>query len=431
MVKKWLNHKKKSWQSEFAKNMRTLMVGTILSQLIVVAFIPILSRIFTPEDFTTLEQFTMVLNILVVVITGKYEFAIMHPKEKEDARHIVFLAVLLAMIGSILVLLFGLIFQDGIGEYYNNQDFGHYFWMLGPALFAFAIFNIVSYWFSRQKQYAITSKSKIINSTISEPLKFGFAQLKIGSIGLVIGTTIGQILSGVYSFICFRKNEPLGLTKISKDRLKKNALRYKDYPTISIWGSILNRLAQWAHIGIFTQFYGLAAIAWMALSRRVIQAPLNVLSGSYSQVFFQKISEIDDPVILKTQYYKALKQLSIFAFLIIAVVFLIPNTTVGWVFGEAWMPAIQYMRVLTVWYAINFVTSSLSFVSLRIEIQKISFFLDLIHFVFVYGTIFIAYKLDFDAYHATVLLVAAKVIYFTINIFVQSIRLNRYVNEKK
>ena len=105
--------------------------------------------------------------------------------------------------------------------------------------------------------------------------------------------------------------------------------------------------------------------------------------------------------------------------------------SVGWVFGEAWMPAIQYMRVLTVWYAINFVTSSLSFVSLRIEIQKISFFLDLIHFVFVYGTIFIAYKLDFDTYHATVLLVAAKVIYFTINIFVQSIRLNRYVNEKK
>ncbi|MEN9334948.1 MAG: hypothetical protein RLY35_2128 [Bacteroidota bacterium] len=431
MLKKIIQNNPLKLKSEFAKNMRTLMIGTILSQLVVVAFIPVLSRVFTPKDFTTLEQFTMILNILVVVITGKYEFAIMHPKEKEDARHILFLSMVLALIGSVLVAFFGLFFKSNIGEYYNNPEFGGLFWMLGPALFAFAVFNIISYWFSRQKKYAITSKSKIINSTISEPLKLGFAKLNMGSLSLVVGTTIGQILSAIYSFICYHENEPLGLKNISKERLKKNALRYKDYPTISIWGSILNRLAQWAHIGIFTQFYGLVAIAWMALSRRVVQAPLNIISGSYSQVFFQKISEMEDLLELKKQYYKALKQLSVFALSIIAIAFLIPDNTIGWIFGDAWQPALDYLRVLTIWYAINFVTSSLSFVSLRIEIQKISFFLDLMHFVFIYGTIFIAYKLKFDAYHATVLLVASKVIYFTINIVVQSIRLNRYVHENK
>lgn len=431
MIKKWLRHNKSSWRSEFAKNMRTLMVGTVFSQLIVVAFTPILSRVFTPEDFTTLEQFTMLLNILVVVITGKYEFAIMHPKEKEDARHILFLAIVLALIGSIIVMFVGIFCGDYIGNYYNNSDFGEIFWILGPCLFAFAMFNITSYWFSRQKKYVFSSGSKIINSCTSEPTKVMLSKVSLGSTGLIIGTTIGQIIGAVYSFFQFRKNEPKGLQFIEFDRLKSNALRYKDYPMISIWGSILNRLAQWAHIGIFAQFYGLVAIGWMALSRRIVQAPLNIISGSYSQVFFQKISEIENPIDLKKTYYQALRQLTALSAAIIGIAYIIPDNTIGWIFGEAWMPAINYLRILTIWYAFNFVTSSLSFVSLRIEMQKIAFLLDLLHFIIIYGSIFLAYHFHYNEYDATVILVMAKVIYFTINLLVLSIRLNRYVDDQK
>ena len=257
------------------------------------------------------------------------------------------------------------------------------------------------------------------------------SKVSLGSTGLIIGTTIGQIIGAVYSFFQFRKNEPKGLQFIEFDRLKSNALRYKDYPMISIWGSILNRLAQWAHIGIFAQFYGLVAIGWMALSRRIVQAPLNIISGSYSQVFFQKISEIENPIDLKKTYYQALRQLTALSTAIIGIAYIIPDNTIGWIFGEAWMPAINYLRILTIWYAFNFVTSSLSFVSLRIEMQKIAFLLDLLHFIIIYGSIFLAYHFDFNEFDAIVILVMAKVIYFTINLLVLSIRLNRYVDDQK
>lgn len=431
MIRHWINNKKNSWRSEFAKNMRTLMAGTVLSQLIVVAFTPILSRIFTPEDFTTLEQFTMLLNILVVVITGKYEFAIMHPRQKEDARHLLFLSIVLALIGSTAVTFLGLLFSEHIGNYYNNPNFGQIFWVLGPCLFAFAVFNSTSYWFSRQKKYIYSSTSKIVNSTASEPIKVLLSKFSIGSSGLIIGTTLGQIIGAVYSFFQFKKNEPKGFKDIDFYTLKQNAKRYKDYPMISIWGSILNRLAQWAHIGIFAQFYGLVAIGWMALSRRIVQAPLNIISGSYSQVFFQKISEIEDPIELKNKYYSALKQLAALSLGIVGIVYIIPDATIGWIFGEAWLPAINYLRILTIWYAFNFVTSSLSFVSLRIEMQRVAFLLDLLHFVIIYGCIFWAYQLHCDEFEATQILVLSKAAYFTINVLVVSLRLNRYVDEQK
>jgi O-antigen/teichoic acid export membrane protein len=417
------------WKSDFFKNMRTLMAGTVFGQLIVLAFTPILSRIYTPEDFTTLEQFIMILNIAVVVITGKYEFAIMHPKKNEDARHIVVLSALLALFGSLLFVIFGLLFSESIAIYYNNPDMGQYFWLLGPSLFGFALFNITNYWFSRQKKYQYAATSKILNASAGEPIKYTIGIVQPSASGLLWGTTLGFCIGGLYSAWRYLKTEAKGFSEWTKAELFNQAKTYKDYPCYSIWGSILNRLAQWAHVGIFTHFYGLIAIGWMALSRRVVQAPLNVISGSYSQVFFQRISEIEDPKELSKVYYKALWQFVLIAIFIVFIVFALPESTMGFVFGENWLPAISYLRILTLWYALNFITSSLSFVALRIQMQRVALVLDIMHFIFVYGAVIGAYYMNCNEYQATLVLVLSKVVYFIINLTVLSWRLNQYVHQ--
>ncbi len=416
------------WKSDFFKNMRTLMAGTLLGQFIVLAFTPILSRIYSPEDFTTLEQFIMILNIAVVVITGKYEFAIMHPKKNEDARYILILSTILAFLGSLLFVLFGWTFSNEIAHYYNNPEMGHYFWLLGPSLFGFALFNITNYWFSRQKKYQYAASSKILNASAGEPIKFALGKINPTASGLLWGTTIGYIIGGIYSVWTYLRTEAKGFSTWTKKDLLTQAQLYKDYPRFSIWGSILNRLAQWAHVGIFTHYYGLVAIGWMALSRRVVQAPLNVISGSYSQVFFQRISEIENPDELKGVFFKALRQFTAIAFIIILIAFVLPESTMGYVFGDQWLPAIKYLRILTIWYAFNFITSSLSFVSLRIQMQKVAFLLDVLHFIFVYGAVIGAYCMGLDEYEATIVLVLSKAIYFIINLSVLSWRLVKYVN---
>jgi len=417
------------WKSDFFRNMKTLMAGTVFGQLIVLAFTPILSRIYSPEDFTTLEQFIMILNIAVVVITGKYEFAIMHPKKNEEARYIVILSTLLALLGSLIFVVFGLLFSDAIAVYYNNPEMGQYFWLLGPSLFGFALFNISNYWFSRQKKYQYAATSKVLNASAGEPVKYTLGIFQPSAGGLIWGTTIGICLGGIYSVWSFLKTEAKGFSSWTKNEILTQAKIYKDYPCYSIWGSILNRLAQWAHVGIFTHFYGLVAVGWMALSRRVVQAPLNVISGSFSQVFFQRISEIEDPKELKKEYYKALWIFVLIALLIVVIAFSLPESTMGFVFGENWLPAIAYLRILTLWYALNFITSSLSFVALRIQMQRVALALDILHFVFVYGAVIGAYYMKCDEYQATLVLVLAKVAYFIINLTVLSWRLNHYVHQ--
>ena len=420
---------KKPFQGEFTKHVLTLMTGTIAGQALVFLFSPVITRLFTPDDFTTLELYTMITTVGVVVVTGKYEFAIMHPKDKEDARHILGLSIGLAAIMSAVLLGLSFVVNDWVGEYYQNPTIGQYLWMVPIGLFCFAVFNSVNYWFSRQKNYKVSAVSKVWFSGASEPVKWGTGFANWGGFGLLLSTTIGHIVTAIYCLYHFFKDEAKGLGSWEWDRMKRQAALHKDYPLFSIWGSILNRLAQWAHVGIFTYYFGLVAIGYMALCRRVFQTPLNVISSSFGQVFFQKISEIEDAAELERVYRRSMWRFFGFSLLAVLVVQVLPDQTMGWVFGEAWAPSMPYLKYLSFWYAFNFMTSSLSFITLRIQMQRMSLVLDALHFVFVFGGIYLAHIWNMDMMGGVKMLVLSKVIYFMINLLVILVYVRKYRNK--
>ena len=70
-------------KSEFSRNVLTLMTGTTIAQAILIAISPILTRIYTPEDFGMFALYMSVASILLVVETGRYELAIALSKRSE------------------------------------------------------------------------------------------------------------------------------------------------------------------------------------------------------------------------------------------------------------------------------------------------------------------------------------------------------------
>ena len=345
----------KFMRAEYMKNVFTLMAGTLIGQALVFVLAPFITRLFTPEDFTLLEQYTMIITVLSVVVTGKYEFAIMHPKEQNDARHIAGLALKVAFYSCVVLAILILFLAKDISYWLMNESIAIYLWTIPIVLFFTAVFNVFNYWFSRLKQYKIAANSKVLSAVSSEPIKIATGFGGWGPSGLIFSTVIGSIAAGTYAFWKFLKSEPEGLKNLSAERMKALAVLHKDYPMFSIWGSILNRLAQWAHVGIFTLYYGLVAVGFMALCRRIFMAPLNVVSNSYSQVFFQRISEIEDPKELRALYYKVLIRFLIAAAGMIFIVQMLPANTMGFIFGEAWGNSFMYLKYLIFWFALNFV----------------------------------------------------------------------------
>ncbi len=71
-LKKYLMINKLKPKSEFSRNVLTLMIGTTIAQAIPIAISPILTRIYTPEDFGVFALYMASLSFLGSMIAISY-----------------------------------------------------------------------------------------------------------------------------------------------------------------------------------------------------------------------------------------------------------------------------------------------------------------------------------------------------------------------
>src|SRR5436190_26760 len=75
---------KKLTNTEFGKNILVLLTGTGIAQIIPIAISPILTRVYSPNDFGLLGLYIACSTILTVFSSGRYDLAIIEPKYHID-----------------------------------------------------------------------------------------------------------------------------------------------------------------------------------------------------------------------------------------------------------------------------------------------------------------------------------------------------------
>ena len=76
---------KKLLKSEFSRNVMTLLTGSVIAQFIPLLLTPILSRLFSPEEFGLFAFYISIITLFSAIATGRYELAILLPKDDKKA----------------------------------------------------------------------------------------------------------------------------------------------------------------------------------------------------------------------------------------------------------------------------------------------------------------------------------------------------------
>jgi O-antigen/teichoic acid export membrane protein len=64
------------------------MTGTAIAQAIPIGISPILTRIYTPDNFGVFAIFFSITTIFGTIASARYELAVMLPEREEDAINI-------------------------------------------------------------------------------------------------------------------------------------------------------------------------------------------------------------------------------------------------------------------------------------------------------------------------------------------------------
>ena len=141
--------KKFKSRSEFSRNVLTLMTGTSIAQAIPIAVSPILTRIYTPEEFGSFALYMTIVSLLSILVTGRYELAIMLPKKDEDAINLVALSILISFIISVFVFLIVFIFNTEITDWLANKAISSWLYLIPLSIFFSGLYQSLYFWNNR------------------------------------------------------------------------------------------------------------------------------------------------------------------------------------------------------------------------------------------------------------------------------------------
>ena len=356
-------------KSEFSRNVLTLMTGTTIAQAIPIGISPILTRIYSPEDFGLFALFLAITNIIGSVANGRYELAIMLPKKDEDAINTAALGFSISSILSLLILILVVIFNDFFVYLIGNEEIGFWLYFFPITVFLLGLWNVLNYYNNRKKKYKDLRNAHIIRSIVlaSTHLIIGF--LKSGVTGLISGEILSKVFANTRLLKNILKNKLL-ISKITKGKMVSMAKRYKNFPMISLPSSFANELYANLFSVLLSSLYNVTLLGHYYMAQRILGLPSALLGVSIGQVFFQSaVKEKEKTGQARVIFKSTVKKLFLIALPFFAALFFIVEDLFAFVFGENWRVAGTYSQILIPIFFVRLISMPVSMINTVFERQ--------------------------------------------------------------
>lgn len=332
-----------------------LVVGSVVSQILPLLAAPLLTRLYSPSDFGIFGMFFAASNVLSIVVTGRFELAVLLPKSDRAALEITLLALLVTGLGSVLLSVFcaGILFLGWL-----DQEVSHVVPYGVVMVLGLAVHQSLTYWFNRKEDYRRIAFNRILRSgsTVGTSIVAGWS-LGLAD-GLIIGAVVGQSLAALALAYPWIRDAKPSLQSLSG--VKQQAARYNAFPRFSLVGDTINSASSQLPYLVFGAFFPQAVGGFFTLAQRVCGAPSSVIASSVGDVFRQRaavaLMERGNFREVWKQTFTLLLCTSTIPFL---VVYLFGPTLFGGVFGSEWEESGVFASILAPFYWLAFTGSVL------------------------------------------------------------------------
>ncbi len=384
----------KTENKSFLKNVLTLMTGTVVAQIISLVAMIVLQRFFiAPDEYGPFRLFFEFVAIFTGVSALRLESGIILEKEESKARHLTSISLKIVLITSVISLISFVIYSQFTTSFESITDHYWLVFLIPVSVYLSGALQVFNAWFTRAQSFKLMSTNKVAQNSVGSIGQILLGWLHFSFIGLIIGRVIG-LLSGSLLFL---QSYLKGAKKFDWNKSERKALikKHKDFIWYSSPSILIGNMINFLLLALFSHHYsdwfgGDAIVGEIAASYQYLGMSIAIVSVSFSQVYFSKIAKIESKEELRATYTYWVKRLGIIAIIGIALVYIIPNSFVVAILGAKWDGLLSVIQIMAVWMGIMFVTSSLSYIYIKVGRQKEIMIFDIFHLVLVFGSIELA-----------------------------------------
>lgn len=346
----------------FMRSVAILVSGTTIAHGITAAALPILSRLYTPEDFSLLAVFAGLLSILAVAACLRFDVAVAIPENDKDSLNLLALAIACAGFCALVLLIFVLVSPIWLAEKLNQPKLAPYLWLLPVGVLFAGAYSALQSWFIRKKSFGIISRSRIAQSMASVGTQFGMGTLAMGPVGLLIGNVMNAGAACIGFGYQLRKSWVAGLknSTVTWKYMKIMFIAYNRYPKYSTFEALFNSAAIQIPVIMIAAMASGPEAGYLMFAMTVMQAPMALFGTAIGQAYLSRAPGAQNEGRLQAYTLDILGALAkagvgplIAAGIIAPVIF-------GYVFGQSWERSGWLVAWMTPWFVFQFLASPVS-----------------------------------------------------------------------
>lgn len=358
-----------------------VLSGTAGGQVIMVACMPVIARLYGPSDFGAYSYITSLALIIAGIANLRLDGAVPLPGDTQTARDVIWLATFAGGTVALLTAIVVALVRSRVAP--SHVLATGWAWWLPLMVFVIAQFALWTQAALRLEQYASVAKRPLIQSIGTVVLQMLLVPLRLGAAGLIVGQLGARILTTAQmarsASALWGRPHFAGMLPALK--------RYSNFPLVMAPAGVLNALGLYLPILLVTHYYGATAGGYVSLGHQLVLLPSATLGVAVGQVYVGKLAHNhrNKKGANRSAYLRASGWLLVCAVpFALLVIFLAPKILPA-LLGNTWLPVAPIAAAMSLAAACGLIASPLAYVMVAAERGRTVLLLDAFRVIAVGG----------------------------------------------
>lgn len=335
--------------------------GNTIAQVIGVLGIPLLSRLYAPQEFAVQNIFLQLVIFFAGLMTWRYEYFFQMLKDDQQARRLFSGVVKLGVITGVVLTVAMYAFSSEIARILSVEQDANM--LVVAPLSAFLVSLSLAFQHNAQRSgaYKGSAMSEVFGK--SAYIASGALLAAVTTSGLIF-TTLFSALGKLGALLPYSKKLIFGSRAYAADAvnpLKKHA----SGAHALVMSHVLVTVSSAAPIFYISAVYGTEILGQFSMVMATIFLPSGLIGAAIGQVFYQRAaSYAGEPLVLRGLWSMTVRKLALFGVPIYLCAGILSPWLYPFVLGEQWHDAGLYAQILVVAAFSSFISTPLDRVSL-------------------------------------------------------------------
>lgn len=390
----------------FLGDVLKLSFGTLAGRFIALAALPLLTRLYAPDDFALLAVYLALVSTLAVAACLRLEIAIPLVETDAEAAELLTLALLVLTCVTLVVAVAVCVMPQTLARALGTPAIAPYLWLVPIGVAMAGSYAALQFWATRKRRFGDIARTRVGQAFVGVTAMVTFGWAGLMPVGLLLGNMLNMGAGGIsLGTIAFRRDGTI-LRAVRLRNLKAILRRNRRFPIFSMPEALFNIAGVQIPVLLIAAHAG-AEAGFLFIAMQIMTAPMTLLGRSISQVYMSRAPD----------EFRA-GTLAPFTLLIMRRLVLVgvgPLILVGalapWVFpvifGPEWARAGEIVTWLVPWMALQFVASPVSMLLHTVDRQHWAMFLQFVGVIMRMGAVLMSVSADVSPVFAFALSSAA------------------------